>query len=171
MEGLVSQQYELAPPPNDRTYRELQGARVAKIGQDRDGRAQVTMRLPTVMMEDLHTKEKKYRDQLKAKKEEKETTLGSKRFRGDKSEVQNQLFKLLEDHSSVCEGKPHPEGKDGKPETCIHCRTHWKLQDLIEQTKQPADFLKEILKEMCEFQKRGEHQGTWVLKSWSSGPA
>lgn len=171
VEGLVSQQYELAPPSNDRTYRELQGARVAQIGQERDGRAQVTMRLPSVIMEDLHQKEQIYRDRLKAKKEEKETTLGNKRFRGDKSEVQNKLFKLLEDQSSVCEGKPHPEGKDGKPETCIHCRTHWKTQDLIEQTQQPEAFLKMILKEMCEYEKRGEHQGTWVLKSWSSGLA
>ena len=66
-------------------------------------------------------------------------------------------------NSPVCENAPHLE-KDGKRMTCIHCRTHWKIKDLIEQTQQPELYLKQILNGVAEFNKRGEHQGTWVLK-------
>lgn len=159
----MSQQYELAPPPDDRKYRDIQGARVAKIGEDRAGRAKFTSKLPSVMMEDLHEKDRKYKAALKAKQEEKETGIGNRKFRGDKTEVQNKLFKLFEDNSSVCEGTPHPEGKDGKPEQCEHCRTHWKYKDLIRETQQPEAFLTKILHEMCQYIRKGEHQGTWVL--------
>jgi hypothetical protein len=166
VEGLVSQQYELAPPPDDRTYRNLQGARVAQIGQDRAGRAKVTEKLPSVIMEDLHDKLRREKEEQKKKKDERETTAGNKKVRRDKREVQNELFKLFADNSSVCANTAHPEGNDGKPETCEHCRTHWTTKDLIDKTDQPEAYLKMILKEMCEYDKRGEHQGTWRLKNW-----
>lgn len=187
IEGLVSQQYELAPPPDDRQYRKLQGARVAQISADRAGRAQVSAKLPTVITEDMNMKADNEREAREARKREKETgewtcascksvnhsrhekcqqcnarkTTGDKMVRRDRVEVQNELFKLLEDNSAVCSGT-HTE-EDG-PEACKHCRTHWHTKDLIAETKQPEAFLKSILKEMCTYIRKGDHQSTWVLK-------
>jgi len=167
VEGLVSQQYELAPPPDDRNYRNLQGRRVEEIGREREGRAQVTEQLPSVkMMTEMRDKRENERAERKRRQEVVETTGGNRRVRGDKSAVQNELFKLFADNSGHCVNTDHPEDKDGKPMTCEHCRTHWTTKDLVDKTGQPQDFLKEILKEMCEFDKRGEHQGTWRVKQW-----
>ena len=41
---------------------------------------------------------------------------------------------------------------------------YWNLQGLIERTNQPQSYLKEVLSEIAEIQKRGPNNGTWRLK-------
>eukprot|EP00897_Mesotaenium_endlicherianum_P006329 jgi/Mesen1/5724/ME000289S04818 len=41
---------------------------------------------------------------------------------------------------------------------------HWGLKQLIDATEQPQQFLKDILNELCVYNKRGMHQGMYELK-------
>ncbi|CAI9763757.1 unnamed protein product [Fraxinus pennsylvanica] len=41
---------------------------------------------------------------------------------------------------------------------------NWTLKQLVQQTDQPAQFLKEILNELCVYNKRGTNQGMYELK-------
>ncbi|CAH2067421.1 unnamed protein product [Thlaspi arvense] len=63
-----------------------------------------------------------------------------KRTRRDRGELEAIMFKLFE-------GQPN-----------------WTLKQLIQETDQPAQFLKEILNELCVYNKRGSNQGTYELK-------
>ncbi|CAN8240028.1 unnamed protein product [Cochlearia groenlandica] len=63
-----------------------------------------------------------------------------KRTRRDRGEVEAIMFKLFE-------GKPN-----------------WTLKQLVQETAQPAMFLKEILNDLCVYNKRGSNQGTYELK-------
>ncbi|XP_021758352.1 general transcription factor IIF subunit 2-like [Chenopodium quinoa] len=63
-----------------------------------------------------------------------------KRTRRDRGELEDIMFKLFE-------RKPN-----------------WALKQLVQETDQPAQFLKEILNELCVYNKRGTNQGTYELK-------
>lgn len=63
-----------------------------------------------------------------------------KRTRRDRGELEGIMFNLFE-------GQPN-----------------WTLKQLVQKTDQPAQFLKEILNELCVYNKRGSNQGTYELK-------
>lgn len=63
-----------------------------------------------------------------------------KRTRRDRGELEDIMFKLFE-------RKPN-----------------WALKQLVVETDQPAQFLKEILNDLCVYNKRGTNQGTYELK-------
>ncbi|KAF6134675.1 hypothetical protein GIB67_002076, partial [Kingdonia uniflora] len=41
---------------------------------------------------------------------------------------------------------------------------NWTLRQLIQETDQPEQFLKEILKDLCIYNNKGANQGTYDLK-------
>ncbi|RCV27562.1 hypothetical protein SETIT_5G334400v2 [Setaria italica] len=63
-----------------------------------------------------------------------------KRTRRDRKEMENILFKLFER------------------------QPNWSLKQLMQETDQPEQFLKEILNDLCVYNKRGPNQGTHELK-------
>ncbi|TVU34946.1 hypothetical protein EJB05_16805, partial [Eragrostis curvula] len=63
-----------------------------------------------------------------------------KRTRRDRTEMENILFKLFEK------------------------QPNWSLKQLMQETDQPEQFLKEILNDLCVYNKRGPNQGTHELK-------
>jgi transcription initiation factor TFIIF subunit beta len=63
-----------------------------------------------------------------------------KRTRRDRGELESIMFKLFER------------------------QPNWALKQLVQETDQPAQFLKEILNELCVYNKRGANQGTYELK-------
>nr|GMD28998.1 transcription initiation factor IIF subunit beta [Ipomoea batatas]GMD84786.1 transcription initiation factor IIF subunit beta [Ipomoea batatas]GMD89374.1 transcription initiation factor IIF subunit beta [Ipomoea batatas]GME20085.1 transcription initiation factor IIF subunit beta [Ipomoea batatas] len=63
-----------------------------------------------------------------------------KRTRRDRGELEDIMFKLFER------------------------QPNWTLKNLVLETDQPAQFLKEILNELCVYNKRGANQGTYELK-------
>ncbi|KAF0919151.1 hypothetical protein E2562_028451 [Oryza meyeriana var. granulata] len=63
-----------------------------------------------------------------------------KRTRRDRRELENILFKLFER------------------------QPNWSLKNLMQETDQPEQFLKEILNDLCFYNKRGPNQGTHELK-------
>ncbi|KAK3165586.1 hypothetical protein QOZ80_1AG0035060 [Eleusine coracana subsp. coracana] len=63
-----------------------------------------------------------------------------KRTRRDPAELQNILFKLFER------------------------QPNWSLKQLMHETDQPEQFLKEMLNNLCVYNKRGPNQGTHELK-------
>ncbi|KAF2310040.1 hypothetical protein GH714_020220 [Hevea brasiliensis] len=63
-----------------------------------------------------------------------------KRTRRDHGELEDIMFKLFER------------------------QPNWTLKQLVQETDQPAQFLKEILNELCVYNKRGTNQGTYKLK-------
>ncbi|CAI0435942.1 unnamed protein product [Linum tenue] len=63
-----------------------------------------------------------------------------KRTRRDRGELEDIMFKLFEK------------------------QPNWALKQLVQETDQPAQFLKEILNELCVYNKRGSNQGTYELK-------
>lgn len=63
-----------------------------------------------------------------------------KRTRRDRGELEDIMFKLFER------------------------QPNWTLKQLVQETDQPAQFLKEILTELCVYNKRGTNQGTYELK-------
>ncbi|XP_021908317.1 general transcription factor IIF subunit 2 [Carica papaya] len=63
-----------------------------------------------------------------------------KRTRRDRGEMEGIMFKLFE-------GQPN-----------------WTLRQLIQETDQPEQFLKDILKELCVYNNKGTNQGSYELK-------
>eukprot|EP00262_Sarcandra_glabra_P002757 TRINITY_DN1315_c0_g1_i1.p1 TRINITY_DN1315_c0_g1~~TRINITY_DN1315_c0_g1_i1.p1 ORF type:complete len:294 (-),score=53.75 TRINITY_DN1315_c0_g1_i1:396-1211(-) len=63
-----------------------------------------------------------------------------KRTRRDRGELEDIMFKLFER------------------------QPNWALKQLVQETDQPEQFLKEILKELCIYNKKGTNQGTYELK-------
>ncbi|CAA7410926.1 unnamed protein product [Spirodela intermedia] len=63
-----------------------------------------------------------------------------KRTRRDRRELENIIFKLFEK------------------------QPNWALKQLVIETDQPEQFLKEILNDLCVYNKRGPNQGTHELK-------
>ncbi|KAK7380747.1 hypothetical protein VNO78_33264 [Psophocarpus tetragonolobus] len=64
----------------------------------------------------------------------------TKRTRRDRGEMEEIVFKLFERQS------------------------HWSLRNLIQETDQPEQFLKDILKDLCVYNNKGTNQGTYELK-------
>ncbi|KAF5175741.1 Transcription initiation factor IIF, beta subunit, partial [Thalictrum thalictroides] len=64
----------------------------------------------------------------------------TKRTRRDRGEMEDIMFKLME-------RKPN-----------------WTLRQLIQETNQPEQFLKDILKDLCVYNNKGANQGTYELK-------
>ncbi|KAF7820108.1 general transcription factor IIF subunit 2 [Senna tora] len=64
----------------------------------------------------------------------------TKRTRRDRGEMEEILFKLFER------------------------QPNWSLRQLIQETDQPEQFLKDILKELCVYNNKGTNQGTYDLK-------
>ncbi|XP_047060343.1 general transcription factor IIF subunit 2-like [Lolium rigidum] len=63
-----------------------------------------------------------------------------KRTRRDRKDLENILFKLFER------------------------QPNWSLKHLMQETDQPEQFLKEIMNDLCVYNKRGPNQGTHELK-------
>ncbi|KAL6504718.1 hypothetical protein OROHE_023476 [Orobanche hederae] len=63
-----------------------------------------------------------------------------KRTRRDRGELEDIMFKLFER------------------------QPNWTLKQLVQETDQPAQFMKEILNDLCLYNKRGANQGTYELK-------
>ncbi|KAI5000640.1 general transcription factor IIF subunit 2-like [Hordeum vulgare subsp. vulgare] len=63
-----------------------------------------------------------------------------KRTRRDRGDIENILFKLFER------------------------QPNWSLKHLMQETDQPEQFLKEIMNDLCVYNKRGPNQGTHELK-------
>ncbi|XP_078167119.1 transcription initiation factor IIF subunit beta-like isoform X2 [Carex rostrata] len=63
-----------------------------------------------------------------------------KRTRRDRREMEDIIFKLFER------------------------QPNWALKQLVQETDQPEQFLKEILNDLCVYNKRGPNQGTHELK-------
>ena len=70
----------------------------------------------------------------KAKKAE------GKKMRDDKEKVQEIIFALFEKHQ------------------------FYNIKDLIQETRQPVTYLKEILKEVCNYSVKPPHRNMWELK-------
>ncbi|KAL8257705.1 hypothetical protein R6Q59_029746 [Mikania micrantha] len=64
----------------------------------------------------------------------------SKRTRRDRGEMEDIMFKLFERQSN------------------------WTLKNLISETDQPEQFLKDLLKDLCIYNNKGSYQGTYELK-------
>ena len=47
---------------------------------------------------------------------------------------------------------------------CFEEKRFWTTRQLLDSTKQPEVFVKDILRKMCDYHARGEHHGTWELK-------
>ncbi|KAE8717970.1 Transcription initiation factor IIF isoform 3 [Hibiscus syriacus] len=67
-------------------------------------------------------------------------TLDTKRTRRDRGEMEDIMFKLFER------------------------QTNWTLRQLIQETDQPEQFLKDILKDLCIYNNKGTNQGSYELK-------
>ncbi|PON58549.1 Transcription initiation factor [Parasponia andersonii] len=63
-----------------------------------------------------------------------------KRTRRDRGEMEDIMFKLFER------------------------QPNWTLRQLIQETDQPEQFLKDILKDLCVYNNKGSNQGTYELK-------
>ncbi|EFJ21220.1 transcription factor, partial [Selaginella moellendorffii] len=63
-----------------------------------------------------------------------------KRTRRERGELEDHVFKLFEQQAN------------------------WALKQLVQRTDQPVAFLKEILNDLCTYNKRGTNQGTYELK-------
>ncbi|XP_078513435.1 general transcription factor IIF subunit 2 [Lissotriton helveticus] len=62
-----------------------------------------------------------------------------KRARGEKQQVLNMLFSAFEKHQ------------------------YYTIKDLVDITKQPVNYLKDILREICTYNAKGTHKSTWEL--------
>jgi transcription initiation factor TFIIF subunit beta len=183
IEGLVSQQYELVPGKDSlEQYRQLQGERVKQIALDSAGRAAEALdgggrdKLPSSDLGQEHVRrmtKKKADGTVDTSTAQTSSSVYNKpaaqkrrdlMVRGDKTDVQDMLFKLFEDNSSLCSGTHTEEELNSGPEPCNHCRMHWTTKDLIKETQQPEQFLKQILKEIAVQIKKGAFQNTWELK-------
>lgn len=63
-----------------------------------------------------------------------------KKSRTDKTAVMDMLFNAFEKHQ------------------------YYNIKDLVTITNQPISYLKEILKEICEYSVKNPHKNTWHLK-------
>ncbi|XP_057445783.1 uncharacterized protein LOC130737927 [Lotus japonicus] len=74
------------------------------------------------------------------KKKTQAKTTEMKRTRRDRGEMEEIVFKLFER------------------------QPNWSLRNLIQETDQPEQFLKDILKDLCVYNNKGTNQGTYELK-------
>jgi transcription initiation factor TFIIF subunit beta len=72
---------------------------------------------------------------------EKKKKTDGKKSRTDKNAVMDMLFNAFEKHQ------------------------YYNIKDLVTITNQPISYLKEILKEICEYSVKNPHKNTWHLKA------
>jgi transcription initiation factor TFIIF subunit beta len=72
---------------------------------------------------------------------EKKKKIDGKKSRTDKTAVMDMLFNAFEKHQ------------------------FYNIKDLVNITNQPISYLKEILKEICEYSVKNPHKNTWHLKA------
>lgn len=71
---------------------------------------------------------------------EKKKKIDGKKSRTDKTAVMDMLFNAFEKHQ------------------------YYNIKDLVTITNQPISYLKEILKEICDYSVKNPHKNTWYLK-------
>jgi len=71
---------------------------------------------------------------------EKKKKMEGKKLRDDKDKVQEMLFALFEKHQ------------------------YYNIKDLVTETRQPVGHLKDILKDLCDYNVKQPHRGMWELK-------
>ena len=49
--------------------------------------------------------------------------------------------------------------------TLFERKDAWRFDDLVQETKQPAAYLRELLQEVCDYTKSGANLGTWSIKA------
>uniref|UniRef100_T1H645 General transcription factor IIF subunit 2 n=1 Tax=Megaselia scalaris TaxID=36166 RepID=T1H645_MEGSC len=84
--------------------------------------------------------------------------------------VQN--FKPVKDHRHNCPEKK-AEGKKARDDknfvmdmlfNAFEKHQYYNIKDLVKITKQPIGYLKEILKEVCDYNMKNPHKNMWELK-------
>ena len=92
-----------------------------------------------------------------------------------KLDIVVQTYKPVSDHKhniefekrKKSEGKNTRDDKDkvmGMLFAAFEKHQYYNLKDLVEITKQPVTYLKEILKELCNYNLKNPHKNTWELK-------
>jgi len=79
-------------------------------------------------------------DHPEDKKEKQRKKEEGKRARAEKDDVLEILFRCFEEHQ------------------------YWNLKDLIRKTDQPVAYLKQILKDICDYNTKNPHKNMWELK-------
>ncbi|CAI7786555.1 unnamed protein product [Closterium sp. NIES-54] len=106
----------------------------------------------------------------------------SKRVRMSRDVVEAKLFALFEERphwtlKHLTDATQQPQGYrswvevrmsqdvvEAKLFALFEERPHWTLKHLTDATQQPQQFLKEVLGDMCVYNKRGPNQGLYELK-------
>ncbi|CAI5509045.1 unnamed protein product [Closterium sp. Naga37s-1] len=145
LEGKVEHKFDMQPPSGDRGYRQMLQTREKKWNTPKrklqmydPGAAGPRLPMPGTVS---NVKRKAsttpaWQQAAAARAAEKE----SKRVRMSRDVVEAKLFALFEE------------------------RPHWTLKHLTDATQQPQQFLKEVLGDMCVYNKRGPNQGLYELK-------
>lgn len=140
VEGKVENKFDLQPITDDRTYRDIVSSREKKYSTPKRQLLvwQGGTGHVTVPLpgDNLAAFNKDKRKQQAAAPKPFE----NKRVRMERADLEPLLFRLFEEQPS------------------------WSLKHLVETTNQPNQYIKEVLNELCTFNKRGASQGTWVLK-------
>lgn len=140
VEGKVENKFDLQPITDDRTYR--------AIVSDREKKYSTPKRQLQVWQGGTgHVTVPLPGDNLAAFNKDKRKPQAAavrpfenKRVRMERADLEPLLFRLFEEQPS------------------------WSLKQLVETTNQPNQYIKEVLNELCTFNKRGASQGTWTLR-------
>ncbi|CAH8363990.1 unnamed protein product [Eruca vesicaria subsp. sativa] len=137
-DGVIEQKFDMKPQGEDiEEY--------ARLCRERTSRSMVKNRQIQVIDNDrgVHMRPMPLMNSFISKEKRKAVPVKQtdvKRTRRDRGELEGIMFNLFE-------GQPN-----------------WTLKQLVQRTDQPAQFLKEILNELCVYNKRGSNQGTYELK-------
>ncbi|KAJ0256499.1 Transcription initiation factor IIF subunit beta [Hirschfeldia incana] len=138
-EGTIEQKFDMKPQGEDieeyaRLCRERTCRSMVKNRQIQVIDRGANMRPLSLMNNYVSSNSKEKRKAVPVKQTD------MKRTRRDRGELEGIMFNLFE-------GQPN-----------------WTLKKLVQKTDQPAQFLKEILNELCVYNKKGSNQGTYELK-------
>ena len=81
--------------------------------------------------------------------------------------VSNHASNIAYDKRKQSEGKKSRDDKDHVIEILMSLfekHQYYKINDLVKYTKQPVTYLKEILKEVCNYNMKNPHKNMWELK-------
>ncbi|KAG6539304.1 hypothetical protein ZIOFF_004468 [Zingiber officinale] len=121
-------------PQNLRAYSNLCRDRTNEAAVLENDHGMFMRPMPGIVVGQLPSSSKEKRKLTQSKRQD------AKRVRMDKGEMLNILFRLFER------------------------QPNWRLKQLVLETDQPQQFLKEMLREICVYNKRGSNQGTHELK-------
>ncbi|KAK4403874.1 hypothetical protein Sango_0756000 [Sesamum angolense] len=89
----------------------------------------------------------------------------------ESSQVESILFKISEDKKKIQAKGPENRRTRRDPEEMekimfklFEKQPNWTLKKLIQETDQPEQFLKDMLKLLCVYNNKGANQGTYQLK-------